>query len=86
MSEARLTKQVFVDGMDKLRLGFMNWNFDVENVKQVKVWYEMLQDILDWVFEGAITQYIKNNKNYPTIASIREECWNYYTENRQNHE
>ena len=69
-----MTMQNFLIKMAGVNKNFSNNIFNPKDNEQIKLWYEMLKDIEDDVFEKAIIKLMCNEKFAPNIHIIRTYC------------
>ena len=60
-----LSKQAFIAGIAVIKKAFIGWQFDLNDMVQVNLWYSAFANLTDNQFTGLINEYIKNNKQPP---------------------
>ena len=70
--EPKLTKEAFMENMNKLLAVFPNWNVKLEEKAVARVWYDLFKYQSDCEFENMIGEYIRKETGYPTIAGLKK--------------
>lgn len=63
-----LSLKTFITGMETLKKGYINFDFDTKDEMQVKVWYSVFKGLTDEQFKNIVIEYYAHNKYPPNCA------------------